>query len=86
MQSNNGLVMDTTTTTTAESLTSPVPPSLRPVWMSTEEACGELGIAKETLYKKIAGGLFATERYGRRTLISRSSVRQYLNQFRHGAG
>ena len=75
-----------TTTQTTVDPWSPVPPGLQDLWLSTEEACDALGIAKETLYKKIAGGLFETTRYGRRTLVSRASVQRYLDQFRHVSG
>lgn len=60
-----------------------VPAALKADWMSTDEASAELGLAVATLYKKIAAGLFETQRYGRQTLISRDSIQRYLNQFRH---
>lgn len=61
----------------------PVPPSLRDVWMSIDEASQELGVNRDTVGRRIRAGVLVRMKYGRNVFVSRASVKRYLDQFRH---
>ena len=65
--------------TTTESA---VPEALRADWMDMAEACRTLAKTRWTIADYCRDGILERQTYGRHVLISRSSVKRFLDRFK----
>lgn len=65
--------------TTTESV---VPEALRADWMDMAEACRTLAKTRWTIADYCRDGILERQTYGRHVLISRASVKRFLDRFK----